>query len=83
MALYADLWQDRQYQEQRPISATRAAAPAITYKEGMEVEHTVFGPGVVLTTTPSNGDTLVTVDFITAGKKTLAASLVGSKLIPR
>ena len=49
----------------------------------MEVEHTHFGPGVVLSTKPQNGDTLITVDFVTAGQKTLAASLVGGKLLPR
>jgi hypothetical protein len=83
LALYADLWEDRQYQDHTPAQETPVKAPSVTYKEGMEVEHTVFGPGVVLGTTPSNGDILVTVDFITAGKKTLAASLVGDKLMPR
>jgi hypothetical protein len=49
----------------------------------MEVEHTAFGPGVVIAATPSDDDTLVTVDFITAGQKTLMASLVADKLRPR
>jgi hypothetical protein len=49
----------------------------------MEVEHTAFGPGVVIAINPSGNDTLLTVDFITAGQKTLAASLVGDKLRPR
>jgi hypothetical protein len=49
----------------------------------MEVEHVTFGPGVILATTPSNGDTLLTVDFVTTGPKTLAASLVADKLYPR
>ncbi len=83
LKLYADLWEDRQYRVTTPAQATSATTPVISYTEGMEVEHIIFGPGVVLTTRPSNGDTLVTVDFITAGQKTLAASLVGDKLLPR
>lgn len=83
LALYADLWGDRQYQEApEPVHEGHPKAVFVAY-EGMEVEHTVFGPGVVLATTASNGDTLITVDFVTAGKKTLAASLVGDKLMPR
>jgi hypothetical protein len=83
LRLYADLWEDRQYQDHRPAQEAPLTTPSVKYKEGMEVEHSVFGPGVVLAATPSNGDILVTVDFITAGKKTLAASLVGGKLMPR
>ena len=84
LKLYADLWDDRQYRlVEQPIHPQTSLAPAITYTKGMEVEHTTFGPGVVIDTTPSNGDTLVTVDFITAGQKILAASLVGDKLLPR
>jgi hypothetical protein len=49
----------------------------------MEVEHTSYGPGFVVAATPNDGDTLVTVDFITAGQKTFAASLVADKLRPR
>ncbi len=80
--LYADLWEDRQYRITEP-EPTQPTTPKISYTEGMEVEHSTFGPGVVLSTTPSNGDMLVKVDFITAGEKTLAASLVGDKLLPR
>jgi hypothetical protein len=83
LSLYADLWGDRQYKSPQPAQEAPPKTLSVIYKEGMEVEHTVFGPGVVLATAPSNGDTLVTVDFITAGKKTLAASLVGDKLMPR
>ena len=49
----------------------------------MEVEHIIFGPGVVLAVAPGDADTFVTVDFVTAGQKTLAASLIGDKLWPR
>ncbi len=80
--LYADLWEDRQYRQAVPV--TPAANPAkVAFTIGMEVEHTAFGPGVVTALASSGSDTLVTVDFITAGVKTLAASLVGDKLRPR
>lgn len=83
LKLYADLWADRQYQLSEPAEAPAAPPSAVTFTAGMEVEHTAFGPGVVISTAPSNGDTLITVDFITAGQKTLAASLVAGKLLPR
>ncbi|HEX9924434.1 MAG TPA: hypothetical protein VGD99_17385 [Anaerolineae bacterium] len=83
LKLYADLWQDRQYQIPEPTASTSVKAIPDIFAEGMEVEHTAFGPGVVLAIAPSENDTLVTVDFITAGQKTLAASLVGDKLWPR
>ena len=82
--LYADLWQDRQYQPAPSPQPTHPAKQGLTtFTPGMEVEHTSFGPGVVIAANPSGDDTLVTVDFITAGQKTLAASLVGDKLRPR
>ncbi len=77
--LYADLWQDRQYQP--AVSAPAASPkPKVAFTPGMEVEHTSFGPGVVISAAPSGDDTLVTIDFITSGQRTFAASLVGDKL---
>jgi hypothetical protein len=81
--LYAELWEDRQYQVTTSAPTSTPTQPTISFTPGMEVEHTTFGPGVILTTIPSGNDTLLTVDFITAGQKTLAASLVGDKLYPR
>jgi len=83
LKLYAELWDDRQYQLSEPDQSQPAAEPPVTFSEGMEVEHTTFEPGVILSTSTSNGDTLLTVDFVTAGTKTLAASLVADKLVPR
>lgn len=77
--LYADLWQDRQYQV-TPAKSASLPSPTTTFTPGMEVEHPTFGPGVIIAATPSGSDTLLTVDFITAGQKTLAASLVADKL---
>jgi hypothetical protein len=78
--LYADLWQDRQYQPALSTPATASSKSTVAFTPGMEVEHTSFGPGLVIAAIPSDDDTLVTVDFITAGQKTFAASLVGEKL---
>lgn len=77
--LYADLWQDRQYQV-TPAKSVSTLSQSAMFTVGMEVEHPTFGPGVIIATTPSGSDTLLTVDFITAGQKTLATSLVGNKL---
>lgn len=83
LKLYAELWEDRQYRLAEPAPVEAIPKPGVNFTKGMEVEHAAFGPGVVLATQPSNGDTLITVDFITAGVKTLAASLVVGKLLPR
>lgn len=80
LKLYADLWQDRQYQIAEPAQTPQPDRPLPAFKAGMEVEHTRFGPGVIVAVSPSGNDTLLTVDFITAGQKTLAASLVADKL---
>jgi len=81
--LYADLWQDRQYQVPEPAGTPITAGEIPVYEAGMEVEHSAFGPGVIVSVTPSGNDTLLSVDFITAGQKTLAASLVADKLSVR
>ena len=83
LKLYADLWQDRQYKILEPAKTTPPVSEIPVFSVGMAVEHTTFGPGVILATTPSDGDTLLTVDFVTAGQKTLVASLVADKLYPR
>jgi hypothetical protein len=83
--LYVDLWLDRHYQIPAPEPADTPASrgQAISFTVGMEVEHAIFGPGVVLAVTPRGDDTLLSVDFVTAGQKTLAASLVADKLTLR
>lgn len=83
LVLYADLWQDRQYRLAEPESTYTARPSSIEFTPGMAVEHTNFGPGTIIKTSPSNGDTFITVDFVTAGQKTFAASLVAGKLRPR
>jgi hypothetical protein len=83
LKLYAELWEDRQYQIPEPAQTPAPSKGAISFSVGMEVEHNTFGPGMVLAVIPSGADTLLTVDFVTAGQKTLAASLVADKLYPR
>jgi hypothetical protein len=82
LGLYAELWQDRQYQIVEPANTSSILTEIPAYEAGMEVEHTIFGPGMILTVIPSGDDVLLTVDFVTAGQKTLAASLVAGKLTP-
>jgi len=81
--LYADLWQDRQFQVPEPADTSVVTGEIPPYEAGMEVEHPAFGPGVIVSVTPGDGDTLLSVDFVTAGQKTLAASLVADKLLLR
>lgn len=83
LKLYAELWQDRLYQVPEPSHDAKLSSEPIDFVAGMEVEHKKFGPGVVLSVTPDNDDTFVTIDFITSGQKTLAASLIGDKIVPK
>lgn len=84
LKLFAELWEDRQYNQiPKPEQKPRPANNLPAFTPGMTVEHTSFGPGVILEVTPSGDETLLTVDFVTAGQKTLAASLVSDKLLPR
>lgn len=83
LKLYADLWQDRQYRLAEPSQVTRCPGAGPTFNIGMAVEHFNFGPGVISAITPNNGDSLITVDFVTAGQKTFMASLVANKLLPK
>ena len=83
LKLYAELWEDRQYQFPKP---TRTPAPVETlpaFTIGMEVEHTTFGPGVITAITGRDADTILTVNFVTTGQKTLMVSLLADKLRPR
>ncbi len=83
LKLYAELWEDRQYQIPEPSQTPDPAKSVVSFTAGMAVEHNTFGPGLILAVNPGDNDTLLTVDFISAGQKILAASLVGDKLRPR
>ncbi|MCB0196921.1 MAG: hypothetical protein KDJ65_33545 [Anaerolineae bacterium] len=83
LKIYAELWQDRLYQVPEASNDSNGGDEPIDLVVGMEVEHEKFGPGVVVSISPNQDDTFVTIDFITAGQKTLAASLIGGKVSPR
>lgn len=80
--LYAEMWLDRQAALAAPAASTPATPPR-TYRVGMAVEHTRFGPGTVIAVEPDGGDLKVTVDFVEAGVRSFYAGLVGDKLLPR
>ncbi len=81
LKLYSDLWDDRSY---RATASPDTAPPAkvVCFTVGMEVEHPIFGLGVVAELKPSKNDTAIVVDFLDSGRKTLAASLATDKLVP-
>ena len=83
---YAELWRDREtaaiIQAQKPPPRANSARRALTrFKVGQLVRHSHFGSGVVTALESKEDDTYVTVNFVTAGERTLAASLVGDKLV--
>ncbi|MEE1198317.1 MAG: 3'-5' exonuclease [Acutalibacteraceae bacterium] len=51
------------------------------YKTGMSVTHSTFGEGVVLSISPMGDDSLLEVNFKTAGKKKLMANYAKLKII--
>ncbi len=83
LKLYANLWEDRQYQVPEAATSPTSSHNEISFTVGMEVEHIIFGPGLIVAVTPSDNDIFLKVDFVTAGQKTLAAGLVVGKLKPR
>ena len=76
---YSALWYDRQYQDSKTIEQS-VDAPMPALKEGMHIEHTHFGDGLVEKIEVKDDDNLVTIDFIQAGRRTFLASLLGDKL---
>jgi hypothetical protein len=77
---YADLWEDRQFKMAIPQENQPPPAPPTVFAVGMEVNHQLFGLGTILEVEPSGTDVILTVDFLEAGKKMFAASLVADKL---
>jgi hypothetical protein len=77
---YADLWEDRQFQMALPQENQKPAAAPTIFTVGMDVNHQLFGLGTILQVEPSASDVILTVDFLEAGKKMFAASLVADKL---
>jgi len=55
-----------------PLAAAKPASiPAVSYREGDEVEHKVFGRGSIVKMTPMGGDALVEIAFEEQGIKRL------------
>jgi hypothetical protein len=85
LAFFAELGRDREAAlvsslEPTPPPRPRSSLPA--YRPGMQVTHPTFGIGTIRALTPDGDDLRVTVDFVSAGERTLLASLVADKLKP-
>lgn len=82
LKIYADLWEDRQYEIAKPNKTGQPDVVSVPFTAGMDVNHAVFGVGTIVSIEPNRGDIILTVDFLEDGRKTLAASLVIDKLMP-
>jgi DNA helicase-2/ATP-dependent DNA helicase PcrA len=60
---------------QRPTAAERPQPAAPRFQTGDEVQHEIFGKGVVIESKPSGGDEQVTVAFAGVGLKRLMVSM--------
>jgi len=84
LSLYFDLWRDRQFRESGTSSSPEVPPtnelPPLA--EGMIVEHSHFGSGIIQTITPGDTDanTLITIHFENAGERTFLATLLADKL---
>jgi hypothetical protein len=85
LALYVDLWRDRQFREAE--SQPAAAAPIPTdlppLAEGMKLKHAHFGAGVIIGLSPNPDDSnnpFVQIRFDSAGERTFLANLLAGKI---
>ena len=85
LALFAELWRDRETAAMvaaaRPPASWPSTKPArpLHLAEGQRVQHARFGPGVVETITAA-GDPQITIVFDSGEQRTFLASLVVDKL---
>ncbi len=79
LSTYSALWHDRQFSESTP-APTESSASQLQLAEGMRVEHSHFGEGLVEAVFSSGGDTMVTIDFLSAGRRTFMLNLLADKL---
>ena len=85
LAAFAESWRDR---EANAIAALDKAAPQMPkrkinpnrLREGQRVKHSHFGVGTVQTIEPGDGETYVTINFVTKGERKFALSLLAGKL---
>jgi hypothetical protein len=87
LALFAELWRDR---ETRDVIKAQASARVDKprgkprrYRRDQRVRHRVYGDGTVVALEQRDGDMQVTVRFADDSERTFLASLVGDKLLPR
>ena len=64
----------RTFLQQQSAPATSTAAPATGWQVGDLVSHRTFGDGTVTAISPMGNDTLLTIEFETAGTKRLMAN---------
>lgn len=83
LAAYAESWRDREIrrisQVQTPVSSPTRPRRR-NYREGQEVEHAKYGPGVITRVEKDDDDFIVTIHFVTAGERRFMASLLGDKV---
>ena len=70
-----------QFNTQRASTPKSAASGAVRFSEGDTIMHSVFGEGTVLKATPMGNDTLLEIDFISAGNKKLMAAFAKLKKV--
>jgi hypothetical protein len=86
LALFAELWRDRETasivaaQQPSPPAAKGRSARPLRLVEGARVQHERFGPGIVQFIDPDGSDPKVAILFDTGEQRTFLASLVGDKL---
>ncbi len=80
LGTYSALWYDRQFLDTPSITETAPPIPQIKLKEGMHIEHTHFGEGLVEAVFSSGEDTMVTIDFFSAGRRTFMLKLLADKI---
>jgi len=86
LAAYAESWRDREANAIAELGRSAPEKPKRTIrperlKVGQKVKHSHFGVGVVTAIEPGDGDTYVTIDFVTAGERRFALSLLAGKLM--
>ena len=69
------------FNTQRASAPKTATTSAVRFVEGDTVTHSVFGEGTVLKATPMGNDTLLEINFISAGNKKLMATFAKLKKV--
>ncbi len=84
LALYAELWRDRETAVAAAMRASATPQPKPSakpraYRPGQAVQHSVFGSGTVIGVNGGD-DPQITVEFVDGRTRTFLASLVADKL---